>query len=132
MAIVPHILAPSWRTADFGDGTSPVNFAQALDPGEVKAYTIDCSREIPSSDNKIEVYTITLSALAALAGLRIRDESKDRSTITLWLQIDPADRSKPNWDGAGETHVMTCRIEVTDGQIFERDISITIKQLGQG
>jgi|SRR4051794_39572270 hypothetical protein len=125
-----HINAPSWRTADFGDGTTRVAWTSALDPGEYKAYTIDCSRELSTGGNRIESITIALSGLAILAGLQIGDQTNDDTHITLWLMINPADRVRPNWDGEGERHTLTCTIEVTDGQRFERDVTLQIKQLG--
>jgi hypothetical protein len=129
--IVVHINAPAWRTADFGNGGSRVSWRSPLDPGEKKAYTIDCSTELSDQTNRIEIVTITLSGLAILAGLRIRAMSYDRTNITLWLEIDELDRFKPSWEGEGETHTLTCTIDVTDGQRFERDVSLQIKQLGQ-
>ena len=128
---VAHINAPAWRTADFGDGSSRVSWRSALDPGEKKAYTINCSTELSDQTNRIEIVKVTLSGLAILAGLRIRAMSYDRSNITLWLEIDQSDRFKSNWEGDGETHTLTCTIDVTDGQRFERDVSLQIKQLGQ-
>ena len=128
---VAHINAPAWRTADFGDGSSRVSWRSALDPGEKKAYTINCSTELSDQTNRIEIVKVTLSGLAILAGLRIRAMSYDRSNITLWLEIDQLDRFKSNWEGDGETHTLTCTIDVTDGQRFERDVSLQIKQLGQ-
>jgi hypothetical protein len=130
MAVVPHINAPLWRTADFGNGTERVAWTSPLDPGEFKAYTVDCSREI-SGTNRIETYQVVPSGLATLAGLVIQDQSHDDTKITLWLLIAPDSRNRPNWDGAGEVHVITCSIESTDGQRYERDISLPIKQLGQ-
>ncbi len=128
---VPHIRAPAWRTADFGDGSSRVGWTQALDPGEFKAYTLDVSRELASADNRIETATVTPSGLAVLTGLIIQEQTKDNTTLTLWMRIDPDDQAKDAWSGQGETHTMTVTIEVTDGQRFERDVSLQIKQLGQ-
>jgi concanavalin A-like lectin/glucanase superfamily protein/parallel beta helix pectate lyase-like protein len=129
--IIQHVNAPAWRTADFGDGNSRVVWRSPLDPGEKKAYTINCGTELSDITNRIEIVNISLSGLAILAGLRIRAMSYDRSNITLWLEINPADQVKPNWSGAGEVHTMTCTIDVTDGQRFERDVSLQIKQIGQ-
>jgi hypothetical protein len=126
-----HILAPSWRTADFGDGSARVAWRSALDPGEKKAYTINCATELASATNQIEIVDITLSGLAVVAGLRILEVTYDRANVTVWLEIQDADKAKSNWLGAGETHFMTCTIDVTDGQRFERDVSLQIKQLGQ-
>ncbi len=125
-----HFNAPSWRTADFGDGTARVAWTSALDPGELKAYTIDCSTELVNVDNRIEAVDLTPSGLAVLAGLQLGEITNDRSNITVWLSINPADRSRVNWQGEGERHTLTCRINVTDGQIFERDVTLQIKQLG--
>lgn len=125
-----HFNAPSWRTADFGNGTARVAWTSALDPGEFKAYTIDCATELVSEENKIESVTLTPSGLALLAGLQLGDITTDRSNITVWLSIHPDERSRTNWQGDGERHTITCRIVVTDGQIFERDVTVQIKQLG--
>lgn len=124
-----HFNAPPWRTADFGDGTTRVAWTSALDPGEFKAYTIDCSRELVSSANKIETADVEPSALAVLAGLWTADQTNNDTHITLWLTINPADRTRANWDGDGERHTLTCTIEVTDGQRFQRDVTLQIKQL---
>jgi len=129
--VVPHINAPTWRTADFGNGSSRVSWRSPLDPGEKKAYTINCATELVSADNKIETVNIALSGLAILAGLKIRAMSYDFSNVTLWLEIDPEDQNRTNWEGAGETHFLTCTIDITDGQRFERDVSLQIRQLGQ-
>ena len=126
-----HFNAPSWRTANFGDGTARVAWTSALDPGEFKAYTIDCSQELGSALNQIEAVSLVPSGLAVLAGLVLGEITYDRTHITVWLSIDPASRLRPNWDGAGERHTITCTIDVTDGQRFERDVSLQIKQLGQ-
>ena len=72
-----------------------------------------------------------MSGLAILAGLKIRAMSYDLSNVTLWLEIDPEDQNRTNWEGAGETHFLTCTIDITDGQRFERDVSLQIRQLGQ-
>ena len=127
---VPHMNAPAWRTADFGDGTTRVAWRSALDPQEKKAYTINCAQELNTLDNRIETVSIVMSGLAVLAGLRIRAMSYDRSNITLWLEINSADQTRPNWQ-TGEVHTLTCTIDVTDGQRFEREVSLTIRQLGQ-
>jgi hypothetical protein len=128
--IVPHINAPAWRTADFGDGSARVSWRSALDPGEKKAYTINCGTEL-AGENRIEIVNVALSGLAVLAGLRIRAMSNDLTNVTLWLEVNATDRTRPNWNGDGETHTLTCTIDVTDGQRFERDVAIQIKQLGQ-
>jgi hypothetical protein len=128
---VAHINAPAWRTADFGNGGSRLSWLSALDPQEKKAYTINCASELGDLPNRIEILKVTLSGLAILAGLRIRAISYDRTNITLWLEVNQADRFRPSWEGAGETHTLTCTIDVTDGQRFERDVSLQIRQLGQ-
>lgn len=124
-----HFNAPAWRTADFGDGTTRVAWTSPLDPGEYKAYTIDCSRELVSSGNKIETVDISPSGLASLAGLLMADITNDDTHVTFWLTINPADRNRANWDGEGERHTLACTIEVTDGQRFQRDVTLQIKQL---
>lgn len=127
----PHLIAPPWRTADFGDGSTRVAWTSALDPGEIKAYTIDCSRELLATGNVIQTISIVPSSLSVLAGLRIDDQTNDDVRITLWLSINPDDRNRDGWNGDGERHTLTCTIEVTDGQRFERDVTLQIKQIGQ-
>jgi microcompartment protein CcmK/EutM len=128
--VVAHFVAPPWRTADFGDGSVPVVWASPLDPGERKAYSVDCTRELGST-NIIEVLDVAPSGLALLAGLQVSGMSHSTSLITVWMEINPADRTRLNWNGAGETHYLTFTINVSDGQRFQRDAALTIRQLGQ-
>jgi hypothetical protein len=128
---VAHMLAPSWRTADFGDGSAAVAWASPLDPSETKAYTIDCSRELATTDNRIETLSVVPSGVASLAGLTVQEITYDRANITLWMTVAPDARNRANWSGPGETHYLTVTITVTDGQRFERDVSIVVRQLGQ-
>jgi hypothetical protein len=128
---VAHMLAPSWRTADFGDGSSAVAWASPLDPSETKAYTINCASELATADNRIETLSVVPSGVATLAGLVVQEITYDRANITLWLTIAPDARNRSNWNGAGETHFLTVTITVTDGQRFERDVSLVVRQLGQ-
>jgi hypothetical protein len=127
---VPHINAPPWRTADFGTGSSRVAWPSPLDPGEVKAYTLDCSLEVGEA-NSIQAFAATLSAEAAVSGLRIQAKSSDRTNVTLWLKINPPDRSSVTWSGSGKSSYLTCAVDVSDGQHFERDVTLQIRQLGQ-
>lgn len=128
--VVAHFVAPPWRTADFGDGSVPVVWTSPLDPGERKAYSVDCSRELGST-NIIEVLDVAPSGLALLAGLQISGMSHSTSLITVWMEINPGDRTRLNWNGAGETHYLTFTVDVSDGQRFQRDATLTIRQLGQ-
>lgn len=128
--VVAHFVAPPWRTADFGDGSASVVWASPLDPGERKAYSVDCTRELGSA-NIIEVVDVAPSGLALLAGLQVSGMSHSSSLITVWMEINPGDRTRLNWNGAGETHYLTFTINVSDGQRFQRDAALTIRQLGQ-
>lgn len=129
---VVHVLAPPWRTVDFGDGTTITNWLGPLDPFELKAYTIDCGKELDGISSVISSVTLDLSSLAVLAGLKIFARTNDGRNITIWLYVDEQDRVKSNWNGPGELHTITCKITSSRGQVFERIIGLTIKKLGNG
>lgn len=129
---VAHVLAPPWRTVDFGDGTTITNWLGPLDPFELKAYTINCGKELDGVSSVISDVTLELSSLAVLAGLKIFARTNDGRNITIWLYVDEQDRVKSNWNGLGELHTITCKITSSRGQIFERIIGLTIKKLGNG
>lgn len=129
---VAHVLAPPWRTVDFGDGTTITNWLGPLDPFELKAYTINCGKELDGISSVISSVTIDLSSLAILSGLKIFARTNDTRNITIWLYVDEQDRVKSNWNGPGELHTITCKITSSRGQVFERIIGLTIKKLGNG
>jgi hypothetical protein len=124
-----HTLAPSWRTANFGDGTTTVSWTSPLDPGERKTYTIDCTTELNAIEDRILSVTVTLSALASLAGLRIYGVTNDQTQVTVWFEIAAADRSRPGWNDPGEVHFVTVSVMGMSGHTFERMASITVKNL---
>lgn len=126
-----HVIAPAWRRADFGNGTTAVGWTSGLDPSELKAYTIDCTTEMNGIADRIMTVDLTLSGLATTAGLQVYAITNDETQITVWFQIDPAERVKPNWNPPGETHLITCRVVSLGGHVFERTISLKIVQLGQ-
>lgn len=126
-----HVIAPQWRRADFGNGTTTVSWTSGLDPSELKAYTIDCATEMNGIGDRIMTVDLTLSGLAVAAGLQIYAITNDLTNVTVWFQIDPAERVKVNWNPPGETHLITCHVTSLGGHVFERTISLRIVQLGQ-
>ena len=125
-----HAMAPAWRTASFGDGTTVVAWRSPLDPSERKTYTIDASIELNAIGDQIKSVTVVMSGLAILAGLRIYGITNDTRNVTIWFEIDPADRARPGWKSPGETHLVTIQIAGMGGHIFERTASLIISQLG--
>lgn len=128
---VYHTIAPIWRTANFGNGTTTVSWPSPLDPSELKNYSIDCSVEMDGIGSRISTVQVALSPLAVTAGLMIYGVTNDASFVTVWFMIDPLERVKPNWDPPGEVHTVTCTVTSMDGEVFERTISLIIRQLGQ-
>jgi hypothetical protein len=124
-----HTLAPAWRTANFGNGTTAVSWSAPLDPGERKTYSVDASTELNGINDTILSVTATLSGLAILAGLKIYGVTNDDKRVTLWLEILEADRARAAWNPPGETHVITVSIIAMTGQVFERSISLRVVQL---
>ena len=125
-----HALAPTWRTANFGDGTSGVSWGSPLDPSERKTYTIDASRELNGINDSIRSVVIVPSGLAVLSGLIIYGVTNDNTNVTIWFEIDPEDRTRAGWNPPGEVHYVTVQITTMNGHIFERNASLTIAQLG--
>lgn len=125
---VYHMIAPTWRRADFGNGTTSVAWTSPLDPSELKAFTIDASTELDGIADKIAMVDLTLSGLAAIAGLRIYGVTNDDRMVTVWFNVDEAERAKPAWNPPGETHTITCTITSMNGHIFERTVSLRISQ----
>jgi hypothetical protein len=127
---LPHILAPSWRTVDFGTGAQTVNWAAPLGPRELKAYTINCDMELTGVGASISSIKLLPSALATLVGLRFYARTNDDRNVTVWLYIDPDDQDKSNWNPPGELHTVICTITTNRGQVFEREIGVTVRKLG--
>lgn len=125
---VIHVLAPAWRTADFGNGTTSPAWTSPLDPSELLEYTVNCGTELGGVGSSIASVTVTLSGLAIVAGLRIYGQTNDATNVTIWFNVDPADRVKTNWNPPGEVHTVTVTVTAMSGQIFERTISLTIRQ----
>ena len=125
-----HALAPAWRTAAFGDGSTRVSWVSPLDPSERKTYTIDASRELNGINDRIRSITVIPSGLAVVAGLIIYGVTNDNTNVTIWFEIDPADRTRSGWNSPGEVHYVTVQITTMNGHIFERNASLTIAQLG--
>lgn len=128
---VYHTIAPIWRTANFGNGTTTVSWPSPLDPSEIKNYSIDCRVEMDGISSRISAVQVALSPLAVTAGLMIYGVTNDASFVTMWFMIDLSEQQKPNWTPPGEVHTVTCTVTSMDGEIFERTISLTIRQLGQ-
>jgi hypothetical protein len=124
-----HALAPPWRTANFGDGTTIVSWTSALDPSERKIYTVNAATELNGINDTISSVNVELSGLAALVGLRIYGVTNDLTQVSIWFEINPADRARPGWASPGETHLVTVTITSMGGHIFQRDISLRILQL---
>lgn len=124
-----HSLAPAWRTANFGNGSTVVAWSSPLDPSERKTYTIDASTELNGIADSIKSVTISLSGLASLAGLTVYGVTNDNSNVTIWFEIASANRSRPGWAPPGETHLVTLQIVTMGGHIFERTAALKISQI---
>lgn len=127
---VPHVLAPPWRTASAGTTNTTAAWPQPLDPSELKYYTVDWSGELDATGDRILSSLVTPSDLATLAGLRIRSETNDNTRVTIWFEIDAADRNKADWN-AGQVHHVTSTITTMGGQVLERTVSLRVQHLGQ-
>ena len=128
---VVHVLAPAWRTADAGNGTGAVGFPSPLDPSELKAYTINWATEMDGIGDRIASSSLTLDPLAVAAGLMVHSTTNDQRNVTVWFRITDAEKGNARWNGQGETHRLTSTVTAMGGQVFERTVSITIRQLGQ-
>ena len=124
-----HSLAPAWRTASFGDGTTNVAWPSPLDPSERKAYTLSASTELNGISDKIQSVDVALSGIAALAGLHVYGVTNDDTAVTIWFEVNSGDRSRPGWNPPGETHVVTVTITSMGGHIFQRDVALRVAQL---
>ncbi len=124
-----HALAPPWRTANFGDGTTVVSWSSGLDPSERKIYPVNAATELNGINDTIQSVDVQLSGLAILAGLRIYGVTNDQTQISIWFEINEADRARAGWTPPGETHLVTVTVTSMGGHIFQRDISLRIVQL---
>lgn len=124
-----HAIAPAWRTADFGNGTSIVSWGGPLDPNERKIYTINAATELNGIQDSIRSVYVEMSGLAVLSGLRIYGVTNDQTQVSIWFEINPADRSRTGWRPPGETHIVTITVTSMDGHIFQRDASLRISEL---
>lgn len=124
-----HALAPAWRTANFGDGTTRVIWTSPLDPGERKTYTVNAATEMVGISDVIQSVSVMPSGLAVLAGLEIYGVTYDETQVTIWFQINGLERSRPGWNDPGETHLITVSITSLGGHVFERDCSLHIQNL---
>jgi hypothetical protein len=123
-----HALAPPWRTANFGTG-GIVSWTSSLDPSERKIYTVNAATELNGIDDKINSVGVELSGLAALAGLEIYGVTNDDTQVSIWFQVNEADRSRPGWNAPGEVHLVTVTITSMGGHVFQRDVALRISQL---
>lgn len=128
---VVHVLAPTWRTADAGNGTGLVSFTSALDPSELKAFTVNWGTEMNGINDRIATSVLTLDPLAIAAGLMIHSTTNDQTNVTVWFKIDDDEKTNARWNGNGETHRFTSTVTAMGGQIFERTVALVIRQLGQ-
>ena len=106
-----------------------MSWQSPLDPSERKTYTVDASTELNGIGDRIKSVSISLSGLAALAGLTIYGVTNDSTNVTIWFEIDPLERSRTGWTPPGETHLVTLQIVTMGGHIFERTASLKISQL---
>lgn len=124
-----HSLAPTWRTANFGDGTTIVSWTSALDPSERKIYTVNAATELNGINDTIQSVGVELSGMAVLVGLQIYGVTNDPTQISIWFQVNPADRSRPGWSAPGEVHTVTVTVTSMGGHVFQRDVSLRVQQL---
>lgn len=127
---VPHVLAPSWRTADMGNGqTTSIAFASALDPSEIKEYTCNWATETNGANDRIDTSSLSLSSQAIVAGVLIHATTNDNTSVTVWLKVDAALQGSNAWNGDGEAHTLVSRITTLGGRVFERTAAYTVRQL---
>ncbi len=128
---VVHVLAPAWRTADAGNGTGAVSFPAPLDPSELKAYTINWATEMDGIGDRIATSALVLDPLAVSAGLMVHATTNDQRNVTVWFKVADSEKGNARWGGQGETHRLTSTVTAMGGQVFERTVSLTVRQLGQ-
>lgn len=128
---VYHAIAPTWRVANFGDGTTTVAWGSPLDPNERKTYTINASTELNGINDRIQSVDVILSGLAALAGLHIYGVTNDDTQVSIWFEVDAVDRTRSGWNPPGEVHLVTITISTMGGHIFERTAALRVMQLGR-
>lgn len=126
---VAHVLAPSWRTVDMGNGQGgALAFAAPLDPSEIKEYTLNWATEANGANDRIATSALVLSSQAIVAGLMVHSTTNDNTSVTVWLKVDPALQGSAAW-AEGETHVLTSKVTTLGGRVFERTASVTVRQL---
>lgn len=126
-AVDIHYVAPTWRLANAGNGTSAVAWTGPLDPNGLYYFTVDWATELTATQDAIFTVETTLSPTAVVAGLLIHAETHSTTAVTVWLKVDPAMLSSPAWT-KGETHQINSKIVTERGQVFDRTINLTVKQ----
>ena len=122
-----HIRAPSWRTVNAGTGTAAAAWQAPLDPNGLLDFTMDWQDEMTGGTDTILESTITLSDQAAAAGLRIYAQSHDDTSVTVWLQVDPAFQTSADWNPPGEVHSLNCRLVTPKGRTHDRTFIFTVR-----
>jgi hypothetical protein len=126
VTISPHLRAPPWRTVNAGTGSAQASWAAPLDPNALLDFTMDWNDEMSAGDT-IQTAFLALSGQAAAAGMKIHSESHDADSVTAWLKIDPFFQASPAWNGAGETHQISCRVSTAVGRIHDRTFTLTVR-----
>jgi hypothetical protein len=135
---VPHPIAIAQRTVEAGYGAEALAFPGPLDPAELKYFTVTWDVELNAANDAIvpddgtpegQSVFLTLSGPAVAAGVQVHAFSQDSRSVTFWLKVADSQKTRTQWNGTGETHVITIRIITIRGQVFERDISFKVKQL---
>ena len=94
---VLHLVAPAWRTVDTGNGqTTAITFASALDPQELKYYTINWATELDGTTDTIALSEFSLSASAIGLSRRQRRMRGNRTAIPDLCRFDTLTASKPS------------------------------------
>ena len=123
-----HYIAPSWRLANAGNGTSAVIWTAPLDPNGIYYFTVDWSTELNATGDAIFTANTVLSDAAAVAGIIIHAETFDATTVTIWLKVDPALQDSPDFSTPGEVHQINSQITTERGQVFDRSVTLTVRQ----
>lgn len=135
---VAHPIAIAQRTVEAGYGANPLAFEGPLDPAELKYFTVTWDTELNAANDSIvpddgteagQSVFLTLSGAAVSAGIQVHAFSQDSRSVTFWLKVLESQRNRTQWNGVGETHIITISIITIRGQVFERDISFRVKQL---
>lgn len=126
----PHPRAPSARSVDAGFGLTTLTWVRPLDPHEIIFYSINWAEELDGTNDSIrsDGSFWTLSGTAIAAGIINPGgaNSHDSRSATIWLSIDESRKGDDIWL-AGQTHVLTHRIETIGGQTLERVINLTVR-----